>query len=352
MKLGEANLVKQAEEAVRACLAGIPFLEIQEIAPKEARRGSQPDITAWLTSTSGPRVLLIEVKNNGEPRFARQAVNQILSYREAFPKSYGVFVAPYVSPQAAQILKEQGIGYLDLSGNCRLCFEGVYVEREGKPNKYGTKRDLRTLFSPKATRILRVVLAKPKKAWRVTELAQEAGVSLGQVSNVKKLLEDREWVRRVKAGIFLAKPEELLAEWAENYTYRDNQIRDYYSMKPVLEIEPALAAACGRCGVTYALTGFSGAARYAPAVRFQRVMVYVDKLTEEIEKEVGLKEVTSGANVSLLIPYDEGVYYASEEFEGIRVVSPIQLYLDLRGYRGRGEEAAETLLERIIRPSW
>jgi hypothetical protein len=352
MKLGEANLFKKAEEAVRACLAGIPFLEIQEIAPKEARRGSQPDITAWLTSTSGPRVLLIEVKNNGEPRFARQAVNQILSYREAFPKSYGVFVAPYVSPHAAQILKEQGIGYLDLSGNCRLCFEGVYVEREGRPNKYAARRDLRSLFSPKATRILRVLLARPRKAWRVAELAQEADVSLGQVSNVKKLLEDRESVRRDKAGVFLAKPEELLAEWADHYTYRDNQIRDYYSMKPVPEIEPALAAACGRCGVKYALTGFSGAARYAPAVRFQRVMVYVDKLTEEIEKEVGLKEVTSGANVSLLIPYDEGVYYASEEFEGIRVVSPIQLYLDLRGYRGRGEEAAESLLERIIRPSW
>jgi len=352
MKLGETNLLKQAEDAVRACLAGIPFLEVQEIGLKEARGASQPDMTAWLTSTSGPRVLLIEVKTNGEPRFARQAVNQILRYREALPKSYGVFVAPYVSPQAAQILREQGIGYLDLSGNCRLCFEGVYVEREGKPNKYAAKRDLRSLFSPKATRILRVVLAKPRKAWRVTELAQEAGVSLGQVSNVKKLLEDREWVRRDIGGIFLAKPEDLLTEWVENYTYRDNQVRDYYSMKPGPEIEATLAAACSRQAVKYALTGFSGAARYAPAVRFQRMMAYVDELSGEIEKEVGLKEVTSGANVSLLIPYDEGVYYASEEFEGIRVVSPIQLYLDLKGYRGRGEEAADTLLERVIRPSW
>lgn len=352
MKLGEANLLKQTEEALRACLAGIPFLAIQEIGLKETRSGFQPDMTAWLTSTSGPRVLLIEVKNNGEPRFARQAVNQILRYREAFPKSYGVFVAPYLSPRAAQILKEQGIGYLDLSGNCRLCFEGVYVEREGRPNKYAAKRDLRSLFSPKATRILRVLLARPRKAWRVAELAQEAGVSLGQVSNVKKLLEDREWVRRDKGGIVLAKPEELLTEWAENYTYRDNQVRDCYSMKPGPEIEATLAAVCGREAVKYALTSFSGAARYAPTVRFQRVLAYVDELTEGIEKEVGLKEVTSGANVSLLIPYDEGVYYASEEFEGIRVASPVQIYLDLMSYRGRGEEAANTLLERIIRPLW
>jgi hypothetical protein len=81
-------------------------------------------------------------------------------------------------------------------------------------------------------------------------------------------------------------------------------------------------------------------------------MAYVSILTDEILAELKLKEVTSGANVSLLIPYDEGVYYGSEVFDAVRVVSPIQLYLDLKGYRGRGEEAAEALLERVILPLW
>lgn len=49
---------------------------------------------------------------------------------------------------------------------------------------------------------------------------------------------------------------------------------------------------------------------------------------------------------------DKGVYYGARDFAGIQVVSPVQVYLDLLGYRGRGKEAAKELLEQVIRPSW
>ena len=65
-----------------------------------------------------------------------------------------------------------------------------------------------------------------------------------------------------------------------------------------------------------------------------------------------LKEVGSGANVTLLTPYDEGVYYGVSTREGSRIVSPVQLYLDLIGFKGRGEEAANAILEEVIKPLW
>jgi hypothetical protein len=34
------------------------------------------------------------------------------------------------------------------------------------------------------------------------------------------------------------------------------------------------------------------------------------------------------------------------------MVSPVQVYLDLIGYRGRGEEAANVLLEQVIERTW
>ena len=37
---------------------------------------------------------------------------------------------------------------------------------------------------------------------------------------------------------------------------------------------------------------------------------------------------------------------------GIKVVSDIQLYLDLQSYRGRGEEAAQFLLQTHLRAQW
>ena len=52
------------------------------------------------------------------------------------------------------------------------------------------------------------------------------------------------------------------------------------------------------------------------------------------------------------MPYDAGVYYDVTTKEGSRVVSPVQLYLDLIGFKGRGEEAAKALLEEVIKPLW
>jgi len=56
--------------------------------------------------------------------------------------------------------------------------------------------------------------------------------------------------------------------------------------------------------------------------------------------------------VTLLQPYDEGVLYGLQDIDGINVVSDIQLYLDLKSYKGRGEEAAQAVFEQRIRPTW
>ena len=67
---------------------------------------------------------------------------------------------------------------------------------------------------------------------------------------------------------------------------------------------------------------------------------------------LGLKSVSTDANVTLLQPYDEGVLYGTREIEGAPVVSPVQLYLDFAGIKGRGEEAASAILEEVITPTW
>ncbi len=92
------------------------------------------------------------------------------------------------------------VGYIDLAGNCRLSFDNVYIEQEGRPNLFSEKRDLRTLYSPKAERVLRALLHGPGKIWKIKELAEAVEISLGQASNVKKLLNDREWIQAGPTG--------------------------------------------------------------------------------------------------------------------------------------------------------
>ena len=352
MKILSGELERKAREALRSCLSRVPFLKIEDIKRQTSKKAVKPDFLVKLAVPEGDKVLVVEIKANGQPRVAREAVNQILRYRDLFPDAYGIFLAPYISPKAGEICRQEGIGYLDLAGNCYLCFDGVYIEQEGKPNVFREKRDLRSLYSPKAERLLRVLLNNPGKSWKVEELAKEAEVSLGQVSNVKKLLMDREWIQADKAGFMMNEPEQLLSEWEENYSFRRNKIQDFYSLRGPGQIENDLVEYCNRKKVKYAFTGFSGAARFAPSVRFQRAMAYLEDLDEGVLSQLTLKKVTSGANVSIFLPYDDGVFYGAREVGGAQVASPVQVYLDVRTFRGRGEEAAQVLLEQVIRPAW
>ncbi len=352
MKISSDELEKKAREAIGLCLSRVPFLKIEEIKTRTSKEEVRPDFLVKLALSKGEKYLVVEIKVNGQPRLAREAVNQILRYRDLFPGSYGVFLAPYISPKAGEICRQEGIGYIDLAGNCYLCFDEVYIEQEGRPNVFKEKRDLRSLYSPKAERVLRVLLNNPRKTWKIIDLADEAQVSLGQVSNVKKLLMDREWIKTEMSGFVLSEPEELLREWVENYSFRRNKVRDYYSLQSIAEIESGLAEIFNRKAFKYALTGFSGAARLSPAVRYQRAIAYVEQDGEDLLPQLGLKRVSSGANLSLLSPYDNGVFYGSRVIDGIRIASPIQIYLDLFGFRGRGEEAANALLDQVIKPTW
>ena len=352
MKIDETNIIGKVEDSLRACLQRVPFLEIDSLE-RGLNLGDAPmDIVANVRVAKQRQRLAIEVKSNGQPRVARTAAYRLARVLESDPGLYGVFAAPYISPRTAEICFQEKIGYLDLAGNCRLAFGQVYIEQQGNPNPFAEKRDLRSLYSPKAARVLRVLLTDPKRPWRTQALAEEADVSLGQVANVKSLLEAREWLGSSESGLLIKDPGSLLTEWYENSNYRKNVPRNYYTLKSIAEIEADLAVACDGEGINYALTGFSGAARYAPSVRYQRAMAYVSRDVERIAKNLSLKEVTSGANVTLLTPYDEGVLYAARSIEGITIASPVQVYIDLLGMKGRGEEAANAILDEVIKRSW
>lgn len=352
VKIESSNL-SDVQHALRNFLESVPFVDIKDMQIEPVGYNVGPDIIAHLEVPDGEIVLLVEYRNNGQPRIAREAVDQIKRMRLMFPRAYGVFAAPYISPQSAEICSESQVGYLDLAGNCRLSFWPFHIERQGRASLPAEKRQLKSLYSPKATRILRVMLVNSHRTWKMQEMANEADVSIGQVANVKNLLEDREWVTADADGFHLIDPATLLAEWARSYSYRRNRTIDFYSVKSASQVESDLARICGARNIGYALTGFSASERYAPAARNQRMMAYVQEpAIPGIARELGLKEVVSGANVTLLIPYDEGVFYGASNIDGVSVVSPIQACLDLLGTKGRGEEAAVALFKAAIQPKW
>ncbi len=345
------TILSDGLQALKQRLSSVPLLEVEEITLVE-QGDALPNIVLRVRYAGSEQIIFADVKSSGQPRYARQVGDRFFRLRSQRPGIYGVFIAPYISPASAAICVDAGIGYVDLSGNCRLAFGTIFILRENQPNRFVIKKELASLFAPRSERILRALLTYPNRAWTTTALAIAASVSPGMVSHIKKLLVDREWIQTLEGGFRLSAPFELLASWAENYTFRKNQVFDYYSLKPPFELEVALGETCAEAGIAYALTGFSASARLAPAVRYQRAMAYVEGDIPSLAAQLGLKLVASGPNITLLSPYDEGVFLGSKPVDNILVANPIQVYLDLKNYRGRGEEAAETLLNQVIKPQW
>jgi transcriptional regulator with AbiEi antitoxin domain of type IV toxin-antitoxin system len=352
----EEELGHEAADRLAAALREVPFLAPASIRRERARGNPRIDFILTVRSPAIDRRLVCEVKPGGQPRMAREACLNLLDYIRSDERDYPVFVAPYISPAAAAVCDRHRVGYFDLAGNCRLTFDRVYIRREAFPNPSAQKRDLRSLYSPKAERILRVLLAAGKRCWRMQELADEAEVSLGQTANVKKLLLDREWIQMAACGFRLRSLNDavvpMLTEWAGNYRMERSTASEYYSLKPIPQTEADLAVASRRTKARFAFSGFAGAVRFAPAVRYQRVTAYLLGDASALADRLGLKPVSSGANVTLIEPYDEGVFYGTRDVEGAPVVSPVQIYLDLIQTKGRGREAASAILEEVIQPIW
>ncbi|MGD8847105.1 MAG: type IV toxin-antitoxin system AbiEi family antitoxin [Desulfobacteraceae bacterium] len=353
MKKHITNIENSAKSALSSCLSNVPFLKAIDMK-KESKEGADQmfDITARIELAERTIKLFAEVKSSGQPRIARQAVNQMLRCKEKFPDAYFIFIAPYISPKSADICEYDGIGHLDLSGNCLLSFDNIFIQKKNYPNQFVEKRDLKSLYAPKAERVLRVLLCNPGKEWKIKELAAESAVSLGQASNVKRALFDRELVSGKRGGFRLTDPAALLSEWADNYDYRKNEVHEFYSLKSIVDLEITVAGYCNQRKINYALTGFSGAARIEPAVRYKKAMIHAVDLEKDDFLKLSLKKVKSGGNLLLFTPYDDGIFYGSHHVDNTRVASDIQIYLDLQSFRGRGEEAAQVLFERIANKAW
>lgn len=350
----ETDLMDRLPNALQACLANVPNTRLETTEREVVMpNGIRTDLVFGLRILGRQKRLLVEARGSGQPRQAREAVEQLRRAMEDQPQgAYPVFAAPFVSEASAAICRESETGYFDLAGNCRLALDDSYVEVRSPENPFRERRSGISLFSPKSSRILRVLLNEPRREWRVQQLASAAGVSIGLASKIKRQLEEREWAKTEEGGVRLTQPDSVLQAWASAYGYKQNEVFEYYTLETPGEAETAVADWCRESGVEYALTGFSGARLSSPRVRYNRASIYVSARIEDLAMNTRLKRVDSGGNTLLLRPYDDGVFDGARDLYGLRVVSPVQLYLDLKSMAGRGEEAAEEILIRELRPTW
>lgn len=348
------ELLRRAAGALEALIAQVPAVKLEDIEVEQSHADRPIDIHAHLRVYDSSHLLVCEVKSSGQPRHVRMALLQLRNYvahlgTDATP----VLIAPYMSPQAQALCREQGVGFLDFQGNARLVFDAVFIERlvSGKPR--AEHRQLKSLFKPKSAQVLRIMLRDPRRSWRVAELAAESNVSLGHVSNVRTGLLDREWAQVSDKGLFISEPASLLNAWRDEYEAPAGKRMAFYTTLHGGPLEDAarqiLRAGPAKGRAVFA--SYSAAHWLAPYGRTGIQFFYADPSgLEHLKNALKLSMSPKGENVIVTIPDDPGLFLDTvEPVRGAVCTSPVQTYLDLTREGERGQEAAEHLRQEKLK---
>jgi hypothetical protein len=269
------------------------------------------------------------------------------------PHGVLLICAPYIPPRVTELCQEKHISYLDGVGNCRIAAPGLFVLVSGRPNRPASYKRTVDPFSRKSSRIVRTYLKHPTTGWQVQQLAHEADVSLGLASKVKKALIDEAYLEERNRLLYLRDPAKLLQSWAAQYRPHAKRLQLFTLSRPP-EAERRLAEWCRANEVSFALTQLAAAWRYLPMVRYDKSVAYIDKKVASEDHFTALlthldaRQVDTGANCTLWLTDDPAVFSDAKEVEGVNIVSPLQLYLDLRHLPGRGEEVAQDILKKEL----
>ena len=346
------------EARLKDLASSVPFLSIQSMHGEQEAHGVCLDIVVETEFDGSSWRWVVECLGTGQPREVRHALLRLRTMvaGDAGKHVYGLVAAPFFSSESRQLCVVSGVGYVDLAGNARLSFGRVFIELRAAGNPFLERRSLRSLFSPKAGRVLKGLLALPLRAWKVQELATSSGVSLGQVSNVRKLLLEREWARVEPAGLYVHRPLDLLEAWKTAYELISPSRESWYTLLDGEALEDAARTAFAEAGggahAVYA--SYSAARWYAPYARHATAFFYADAAGKDIlARLLGLRPVERGGNVVLFEPREDDVLANRvEATPGIWCSDPVTTWLDLNTAGDRGAEAAEVLLKQVLLPGW
>ena len=348
----------------------LPNVRVANLVAKSDRK--QANFDAKFDLQFGETIVEVyaEIKNICTPKQVEQ-IGSWLSRLKATQKGAAfVLVCPGLSQQSQRVCFERNVDFIDLAGNVfinvpgKLLLQrtGLESRREGSPSFY------RNPFSGKSSRVLRVLLQKPK-AWTLSEIIEElaketrltecAGVSFeisfSLASRVLRSLEEELLAMRKNSAVIVPEPRRLLLRWAQEYKdrYRWCLRRSFKVSNPfgpgLKAIRQALDGLVKpRC---YAFTGAAATSLTAPFVDADPINLYVseDAGAENLRSFSG---TSIGPDLRVIYAPDAGVLMYSSVVEGIPIVSDIQSYLDLFAMGGRDLKQADYLLQTRIEPMW
>ena len=295
---------------------------------------------------------LVEAKRVVEPRDVPRVVRELKSYGTGACTAL-VVAAPYLSPRVRDLLRQDGVGWFDSTGNLRfqLGRPSVFIDRTGasrSPFTDAEDRRLKSLKGPGAARVVRALLDEALLI-RVRALATAADVGAATSSRVLELLVREDLVLRAGDGsVTDVRKRSLVRRWSEDYGLSSsNQAIPMLAARGIDKVIGILRTFEG----TYAMTGEAASRPYLPrgqvaVAPLALLTIYVPD-AGAVADALQLRPVDRGANVVLVEPFDSVVYRGAQVKKDLTYVAPSQAVVDLLTGPGRAPEEGASLIEAL-----
>lgn len=141
MKMNGAmdDLEARATEALRALLGQVSVIKLKEI-----RRAPQGPMLARVDVLGKSHTLACQVDSSARPETLR---DKLRALQDGAAKYDGaatpVLIAPYFSPEAQSVCKENHAGFLDLEGNARLALGEIFIGKRALPQRNRQQASMR-----------------------------------------------------------------------------------------------------------------------------------------------------------------------------------------------------------------
>jgi DNA-binding HxlR family transcriptional regulator len=257
----------------------------------------------------------------------------------------GLLVCPHIPEPLAADLRREGIPHADLNGRLFVSQSDILLDRRPGGVVFRNPRTGPDPFSPKASRLVRVLLSHRNTPVTQEELVQRTGVSRAVVSQVLGQLADDDLVERsgtggrnAPASYRLADFDGLLEAWKQADNWQKRVAVHQFSVLSNRPEEIAQKVVDSLGTESIAFTQWFAAWLRRPHTIPPVVSAYVRQ--RRLLDVIPARSVTTGGNLWLIIPEDEGVFSGGQESQGFPLVGDVQIYLDLLPVGQRGPETA------------
>lgn len=345
------------KELLRSLIDTIGTLPHSHVSATDHQRRSgnhQIDAFIDLEIAGKPLQLLVEAKREAFPRDVRDLLWQFRNYL-AHANADGREIIPFlaaraISRGARDLLREEGVGFYDLSGSLFIPSTALYILID-RPSSKRSRRIVSLLEGQKARTI--ITLFDRRDEWiGVKELADLAEVSPATASATLSEMERREWLDVEGTGPAkvrrLRNPTPLLEEWSRYAVgQKPPRIARYYV--PCQDTDALCRRLNERCranGLAYAVTGEAAGQHYAPylsSISQVRCRMPPGRQRDRVLSEMEAHSVSEGWNLGVLQTKSPNDVMVGDDSTGIAFAPSLQVYLDLLQGSGRSKEMANHL---------